>query len=301
VTVKNRKWPLPGDPDASVGARHHRVPRFYLERFANERLQIATVDRRTGERRTAAIRETAAEKDFYTAINTDGDKDGRSEHLLSHIEGNAARAIRNILVPAFRLFPPQPQDRADLCLFLAFQKVRGKQTRKRIEMLGDLWARAQFPANMSDEQAADWLKANGQEATPESVAEMVDFSGHMDEFQFVPDPNEHLRVMGDTALRISELLLPRPVVHRGLRHPRASDQRRAGCPALPGCEPPSRPRPGHCIRRRDLVPPRPTQAAHPGPTRRPVARAVPAPANRNRGNGKPHNRGRRLRAHLYAS
>ncbi len=210
MTVKNRKWPLPGDPDASVGARHHRVPRFYLERFANERLQIATMDRRTGERRTAAIRETAAEKDFYTAINTDGDKDGKSEHLLSHIEGNAARAIRNILVPAFRLFPPQPQDRADLCLFLAFQKVRGKQTRKRIEMLGDLWARAQFPANMSDEQAADWLRANGQEATPESIAEMVDFSGHMDEFQFVPDPNEHLRVMGDTALRISELLLPRP-------------------------------------------------------------------------------------------
>jgi hypothetical protein len=210
VTVRNRKWPLPGDPDASVGARHHRVPRFYLERFANERFQIATVDRRTGERRTGSIRETAAEKDFYTAINTDGDKDGKSEHLLSHIEGNAARAIRNILVPAFRLFPPQPQDRADLCLFLAFQKVRGKQTRKRIEMLGDLWARAQFPANMSNEQAADWLRANGQEATPESVAEMVDFSGHMDEFEFVPDPNEHLRVMGDTALRISELLLPRP-------------------------------------------------------------------------------------------
>ena len=61
---------------------------------------------------------------------------------------------------------------------------------------------------MSNEQAADWLKANGQEATPESIEEMVDFSGHMDDFQFVPDPNEHLRVMGDTALRISELLLP---------------------------------------------------------------------------------------------
>lgn len=114
MTVKNRKWPLPGDPDASVGARHHRVPRFYLERFANERLQITTVDRHTAERRTASIRETAAEKDFYTAINTDGEKDGKSEHLLTHVEGNAARAIRNILVRAFRLFPPQPQDRADL-------------------------------------------------------------------------------------------------------------------------------------------------------------------------------------------
>ena len=68
-----------GDPDASVGARHHRVPRFYLERFANERMQITTVDRRTRARRTAAIRETAAEKDFYTAINTQGVKDGKTE------------------------------------------------------------------------------------------------------------------------------------------------------------------------------------------------------------------------------
>jgi hypothetical protein len=105
VTATSPEWPLPGDPDASVGARHHRVPRFYLERFANERMQIATVDRRTRARRTAAIRETAAEKDFYTAISTEGAKDGKTEHLLSHIEGNAARAIKNILNPVLPLSP----------------------------------------------------------------------------------------------------------------------------------------------------------------------------------------------------
>ena len=160
VTATRPEWPLPGDPDASVGARHHRVPRFYLERFANERMQITTADRRTCARRTAAIRETAAEKDFYTAINTEGEKDGKTEHLLSHIEGNAARAIKNILNPVFPLFPPQPQDRADLCLFLAFQKVRGKLTRKRIEMLGDLWAHLQIPADMTPEQARVWPQAH---------------------------------------------------------------------------------------------------------------------------------------------
>jgi Protein of unknown function (DUF4238) len=210
VTAASGRWPLSGDPDASVGARHHRVPRFYLERFANQQGQITTVDRRTGARWTASIDATAAEKDFYTVINTDGEKDGKTEHLLSHIEGNAARAIRNIQAPAFRLFPPQPQDREDLCLFLAFQKVRGKQTRKRIEMLGDLWARAQIPANMTSGQAAEWLAAHDHEATPDAIGEMVDLSASLDEFQFVPDPNEHLRVMGSTALRISELLLPRP-------------------------------------------------------------------------------------------
>jgi len=210
VTATRPEWPLPGDPDASVGARHHRVPRFYLERFANERMQITTVDRRTSARRTAAIRETAAEKDFYTAINTEGEKDGKTEHLLSHIEGNAARAIKNILNPVFPLFPPRPQDRADLCLFLAFQKVRGKLTRKRIEMLGDLWAHLQIPADMTPKEARAWLQAHEHEVTPESVQEMVELSAAMEDFEFVPDPNAHLGAMGGIALRISELLLPRP-------------------------------------------------------------------------------------------
>jgi hypothetical protein len=62
VTATSDEWPLPGDPDAGVGARHHRVPRFYLERFANERMQITTVDRRTRTRWTSAIKETAAER-----------------------------------------------------------------------------------------------------------------------------------------------------------------------------------------------------------------------------------------------
>lgn len=68
---------IPGDPDASVGARHHCVPRFYLKRFANERQQITTVDRRTGTRWTTAVTKTVAEKGFYTTINTEGAKDGK--------------------------------------------------------------------------------------------------------------------------------------------------------------------------------------------------------------------------------
>jgi hypothetical protein len=32
----------------------------------------------------------------------------------------------------------------------------------------------------------------------------------MQDFEFVPDPNAHLSAMGGVALRISELLLPRP-------------------------------------------------------------------------------------------
>ena len=209
MTDTRHDWPLTGDPDASVGARHHHLPRFYQERFANDRQQIASVERRTGARRITAIRDTAAEKDFYTAVNMDGVKDGKTEHLLTHIEGNAARAIRHILNPVFNLLPPQPQDRADLCLFLAFQKVRGKLTRKRIELLGDLYAHVRIPGDMTAEDAAAWLEANGQAVTPESVRDLVELSAGMGDLEFKPDPNGHLGIMGGLALRISELLLPR--------------------------------------------------------------------------------------------
>jgi len=67
-------------------------------------------DRRPANAHTVdfGYQETAAEKDFYTVINAEGEKDGKTEHLLSYIEGNAARAIRNILTAGFPLFPPQP-------------------------------------------------------------------------------------------------------------------------------------------------------------------------------------------------
>ena len=43
-------------------------------------------------------------------------------------------------------------------------------------MLGDLWAHLQIPAGMNTGQACAWLQANKQEATPESVQEIVELS-----------------------------------------------------------------------------------------------------------------------------
>lgn len=88
--------------------------------------------------------------------------------------------------------------------------MRGRLTRKRIELLGDLYAHLIIPADMTTDQAADWLRADGSDATPEAIQELIKLSASMGALEFKPDPNEHLRVMGDLALRISELLLPRP-------------------------------------------------------------------------------------------
>jgi hypothetical protein len=200
---------LAADPSVGVGARHHRLARFYLERFSDGG-RVAVVDRRTMRRWNGSVTDVAAERDFYTTINLDGDKDGRHEQLLSQVEGDAARAIRNICNPVFDLFPPQQQDRHDLCLFLAFQRVRGRAARKRIELLGDLWAHIWVPERMTPGQADEWLRAHGHEATPTAIADLVSLSADMPDLEFVPDPNEHVRVMVSIAVKIAEYLMPRP-------------------------------------------------------------------------------------------
>jgi hypothetical protein len=202
-------WPLPGDPNQYLGARHHYVPRFYLEGFANERGMITTVNRRTGQRHTSPTADTGAERDFNTAVNIDGELDAKSEQLLGYIEDKATRPIRNLL-SVFAPFPPSARDRGELCLFLAFQLVRGRHTRRTVEQLGDLWARSQVPPHTDDQAARRFLQARDIEPTPEVVGQIMEFSAHLEELEFVPDPNEHLRVMSDLALEIFPLLLERP-------------------------------------------------------------------------------------------
>ena len=165
----------------------------------------------------------------------------------------------------------------------------------------DLWAHLQIPAGMTAGQARAWLQASEQEATPESVQEIVELSASMEDFEFVPDPNAHLSVMGGVALRISELLLPRPWWIAEYDSPAllTSDK-----PVALHFRDRSR-RPGYDrgIAHADEIwfPLDRAAAAHPGQPRRPAARATPAPGCPHRCHSEPHHRGRCLRAHLHAS
>ncbi|MEU2348796.1 DUF4238 domain-containing protein [Modestobacter sp. NPDC049651] len=171
--------PVKRDPTVHVGARHHLVPRFYLERFAdNDR--IAVVNRHTRARRVAMIRDTAAERDFYTFVNNDGEMDGRLEQLLGLVEHDAARVIRNV-TSVFNVRPTQ-DDREVMCLFLAFQLARGRASRRKIELLTDMMERLRG-----------------------SVA-----PDQLDNFEFASDPNEHIRLIGELAEAMMPHLRPRP-------------------------------------------------------------------------------------------
>jgi len=124
--------PFPDDPTVGVGSRHHIVPRFYLERWSNDSLQIEAVVKPGGDRRRVNIKEAGAEKDFYTYVDTSGEFSGYLEQLLSHVEGQASSAISNIVHPTFGVFPPPPDDRHALATLIAFRRCAAKGQGSRL-------------------------------------------------------------------------------------------------------------------------------------------------------------------------
>ena len=152
---------------------------------------------------------------------------------------------------------------------------------------------------MTTEQARAWLQASEHEATLESVQEMVELSASMEDFEFVPDPNAHLGVMGGVALRISELILPRPwwIAEYDSSMLLTSDEPVA-LHFRDGRRPAGHDRGIACADEVWFPSTRAGCSSWAGPAT--VARAAPAPGCQDRRDGKPHDCGRRLRAHLHA-
>lgn len=202
------EWPFPGDPNHFVGARHHTVPRFYLEYWADADGHIDVVEKPGGRRYTTVPKTASAETDFYTYIDLDGKPAGHMEQVLGVIEAGASAAIGRITHPIFGQFPPPLDDRLEIATFIAFQMVRGKRRRREIETHADFYMKLKYSALDSD-AIKHLLEEQHGHASPEQIAEMEDFVANLDEYEFVPDPNEHLRMMGGLAQEIFRRLLRR--------------------------------------------------------------------------------------------
>ncbi|MEU4143276.1 DUF4238 domain-containing protein [Streptomyces parvulus] len=135
------EWDLENaDPSQQVGARHHTVPAFYLRRFANSQNQLWVRDRRSsvpGLRKESDL----AIRDFYTFQNIHGEPDGRMEQVLQKVEGSAASALRRMTSAVTWGRPISPEDKTDLCVFVAFQYVRGLRKRREIELMSAFYVR----------------------------------------------------------------------------------------------------------------------------------------------------------------
>ncbi len=203
------EWPIPGDPNHFVGARHHTVPRFYLEYWADA-TGTSTLSKKPGGRRYRTVPKTAsAETDFYTYIDLDGNPAGHMEQVLGVIEADASAAIGRITHPTFGQFPPPPDDMYAIATFIAFQKkVRGRRRRREIETHADFYIKVQY-SGLSRDAIKAMLEEQFGQVSPDQIAEMEDLVANLDEYEFVPDPNDHIRMMGELAQAIFPRLMRR--------------------------------------------------------------------------------------------
>ncbi|MFF5056705.1 DUF4238 domain-containing protein [Micromonospora sp. NPDC000663] len=202
------EWPFPGDPNHFVGARHHTVPRFYLEYWADADGHIDVVEKPGGRRYRTVPKTASAETDFYTYIDLNGDPAGHMEQVLGVIEAGASAAIGRINHPTFGQFPPPPDDKYEIATFLAFQKVRGKRRRREIETQADFYVKLQY-SGLGSDAIKRLLEERLGHASPEHIAQMEELVANLDDYEFVPDPNEHVRMMGKLAHKIFPHLMRR--------------------------------------------------------------------------------------------
>ncbi|NEN05314.1 DUF4238 domain-containing protein [Diaminobutyricibacter tongyongensis] len=165
-------WLSSIDPHAMVGSRHHIVPRFHLERFADSRGQLAVRNRTTGVTTRRAIRDLAV-KDFYTTASEDGELNSSFESLLNVIEGAAAEAIRSHLDLEAFAHPREFRDdeRLKLDTYAAAQAVRGMRVRRQHELVTDYGVKLMNQGILSQRDLRD--------------------------LRFIPHQNDHIKMFKD--------------------------------------------------------------------------------------------------------
>lgn len=171
------------DPKRYVGHKHHVVPRFILQRFANDRDQVLVRDRESGARRVCNIKDLAV-KDFYTMINLDGDLDSSLEQLFGVVEGWAASVLKAHLDnPFMKPRPFTPLEKHHMDGLISLQFVRGPAPRRSYELLADYN-----------------LKLVNQDVLT---------ADDIEQCEFVPHQNEHLKTLGHLGANVEEHLATR--------------------------------------------------------------------------------------------
>lgn len=182
------------DTQSHVGSRHHTVPRFLLERWADKSSQVQTYGRIEGQFVSRNIRDLAV-KDFYTFIDLNNRKDSSMETLLDEaIERPAAGALRDLLNP---FVAPQPTDLGDIAVlarFAAFQVVRTARHRREGELHAEWLAKTMAGGHVPDAQ--------------------------LREIVVTPHQNDSIRHMGESALKLTALFACRPLALVQLDRPR---------------------------------------------------------------------------------
>jgi len=146
-----QRWLASIDPTAYVGSRHHTVPRFLLERWADKKDQVR-IYRRIEQRCGLENITNLAIRDFYTVINADGTKSSALESLMGHIETNAKTYIDQILDPFVRPVPLGVDAIVALAQFATIQSTRTTRRRKELELHAEWYAKTLAAGHFADDE-----------------------------------------------------------------------------------------------------------------------------------------------------
>jgi Protein of unknown function (DUF4238) len=177
-----------------TNARHHYLPLFYLEYFA-ERERLVTQQRSTGERRFGRARNMAVETGFYTLENSDGTYSDEFEKELSTLEGHTRPVLDRL--NSRMCFLPYGSDRRWLALFLAVQARRTPEARIQDMALKDV---------ILEEQIGLYLLHGGSTDLPREYRPLV--ANALRE-AMAPTTKDHMVGIVSSAQMLSGLLMNR--------------------------------------------------------------------------------------------
>lgn len=124
-----------------VSRRHHIVPRFYLERFADERNQLRQVWLPGDRRHNTTVTNATVVSDYYNLVDDAGELDDFWEQQFSAIEGRAAEAIRAVVERGED--GSDPETRYAISVFLALQHLRSSSIRDQAAELRSAFLKLQ--------------------------------------------------------------------------------------------------------------------------------------------------------------
>lgn len=175
--------------------KHHLVPQFLLNRFADKKNRIVMVSRDQQIRRTVKVKEACHERDFYAIEGIDGWSQG-AEALLSKIESDGAAAVDTMLNGEF---PPKETDREKLALLIAFQCLRGKDARTGFDIVIDSLAKAALMATPRSVVKEIFIKSEGRTPTEDEIEQQMEFMQSTDEYTVTPHQNLQIKQMIELA------------------------------------------------------------------------------------------------------
>ncbi len=194
-------------PKDQTNAKHHFLPKMYLEGFA-ENGKVGVWQRSDGAVRNNAPASVASIKGFYTFTNEDGVKSDELEKAFANIEGKVQRIISHINT----LFPPLivGETKHILAEYLALQHARLPVTRKQQEETFDLISKMHMRIGISSrEEIIQKLTDAGHEVTDEAIAQIEDFRDNPHELQIVPSKEEVLKIQMQGIPLIAQMLFHR--------------------------------------------------------------------------------------------